>query len=94
TRHAINAEVRIYDRLFNDPDPAGHKDVDFLEFLNPDSITILKNCKLEPSLAEAKKGVGYQFQRLGYFCLDKYATEDNLIFNKTVGLKDTWAKKK
>ncbi|MDR2085076.1 MAG: glutamine--tRNA ligase/YqeY domain fusion protein [Bacteroidales bacterium] len=92
-KHAINAEVRIYDRLFNDPNPDGHKDIDYLEFLNPESITVKNNCKLEPSLANAKKGIGYQFQRLGYFCLDKYADNENLIFNKTVGLKDTWSKK-
>ncbi|MDL2241158.1 glutamine--tRNA ligase/YqeY domain fusion protein [Bacteroidales bacterium OttesenSCG-928-K03] len=90
--HAINAEVRIYDRLFKDPNPDGHRDINYLEFLNPDSITVKNNCKLEPSLANAKKGVGYQFQRLGYFCLDKYADNENLVFNKTVGLKDTWSK--
>ena len=91
---AIKAEVRIYDRLFTDPDPAGHKDVDFKEFINPNSITVKQNCQLEPSLANAQKGVGYQFQRLGYFCLDKYSTSDKLIFNKTVGLKDSWKKDK
>ncbi len=91
-QHAIDAEVRIYDRLFTDPDPAGHKDRDFLEFINPDSIHIMSNCKLEPSLKNARKGIGYQFQRLGYFCLDKYATPDTLVFNKTVGLKDSWKK--
>ena len=91
-QHAIDAEVRIYDRLFTDPDPAGHKDKDFLEFINPDSIHIMSNCKLEPSLKNAQKGIGYQFQRLGYFCLDKYSTPDAPVFNKTVGLKDSWKK--
>ncbi|MBR5719616.1 MAG: glutamine--tRNA ligase/YqeY domain fusion protein [Bacteroidales bacterium] len=91
-QHAIEAEVRIYDRLFTDPDPAGHKDKDFLEFINPDSIHIMSNCKLEPSLKNAQKGIGYQFQRLGYFCLDKYSTPDTPVFNKTVGLKDSWKK--
>ncbi len=91
-QHAIDAEVRLYDRLFNDPDPAGHKDVDFKEFLNPDSLTILKNCKLEPMLANAKAGEGFQFQRLGYFSVDKDSMPNNLLFNKTVGLKDAWAK--
>lgn len=91
-KHAIDAEVRIYDRLFTDPDPAGHKDKDFLEFINPDSIHIMSNCKLEPSLKNAQKGIGYQFQRLGYFCLDKYSTPDAPVFNKTVGLKDSWKK--
>ena len=91
-QHAIEAEVRIYDRLFTDPDPAGHKDKDFLEFINPDSIHIMSNCKLEPSLKNAQKGIGYQFQRLGYFCLDKYSTPETPVFNKTVGLKDSWKK--
>jgi glutaminyl-tRNA synthetase len=91
-QHAIDAEVRIYDRLFTDPDPAGHKDKDFLEFINPDSIHVMSNCKLEPSLKNAQKGIGYQFQRLGYFCLDKYSTSDKPVFNKTVGLKDSWKK--
>ena len=91
-QHAIDAEVRIYDRLFTDPDPAGHKDKDFLEFINPDSIHIMSNCKLEPSLKNAQKGIGYQFQRLGYFCLDKYSTPDKPVFNKTVGLKESWKK--
>ena len=91
-QHAIDAEVRIYDRLFTDPDPAGHKDKDFLEFINPDSIHVMSNCKLEPSLKNAQKGIGYQFQRLGYFCLDKYSTPDKPVFNKTVGLKDSWKK--
>lgn len=93
-QHAVDAEVRVYDRLFTDPDPAGHKDADFLSFINPDSVNIMKNCKLEPSLKNAEMGIGYQFQRLGYFCLDKYATADNLVFNKTVGLKDSWKKGK
>jgi len=91
-QHAINAEVRIYDRLFSDPSPDGHKEVGYLSFLNPNSITVKNNCKLEPSLINAEKGKGYQFQRIGYFCLDKYADANNLIFNKTVGLKDTWSK--
>ncbi len=91
---AIDAEVRVYDRLFTVPDPDGHKDKSFLEFVNPDSIKIKSNCKMEPSLANAQKGIGYQFQRLGYFCLDKNSTDDKLIFNKTVGLRDTWKKNK
>ena len=67
---AIEAEVRLYDRLFKDPDPAGHKDVDFKEFLNENSLKVLTGCKLEPSLKEAKEGDRFQFQRLGYFCVD------------------------
>jgi glutaminyl-tRNA synthetase len=79
--------VRLYDRLFVDEEPDGHKDVDFKEYLNPDSLKILKGCKLEPSLANAKPLEKFQFQRLGYFCVDYDSKEGNLIFNKTVGLK-------
>lgn len=89
---AIEAEVRLYDRLFKDPDPAGHKDVDFKEFLNENSLRILTGCKLEPSLKDAKEGDRFQFQRLGYFCADKDSKPGALVFNRTVGLKDTWAK--
>ena len=89
---AIEAEVRLYDRLFKDPDPAGHKDIDFKEFLNENSLMVLTGCKLEPSLKEAKEGDRFQFQRLGYFCVDKDSKPGALVFNRTVGLKDTWAK--
>lgn len=89
---AIEVEVRLYDRLFKDPDPAGHKDVDFKEFLNENSLKVLTGCKLEPSLKEAKEGDRFQFQRLGYFCVDKDSKPGALVFNRTVGLKDTWAK--
>lgn len=89
---AIEAEVRLYDRLFKDPDPAGHKDIDFKEFLNEHSLEIRKGCKLEPSLQNAKEGDRFQFQRLGYFCVDKDSKPGTLVFNRTVGLKDTWAK--
>ena len=89
---AIEAEVRLYDRLFKDPDPAGHKDIDFKEFLNENSLKVLTGCKLEPSLKEAKGGDRFQFQRLGYFCVDKDSKPGALVFNRTVGLKDTWAK--
>lgn len=89
---AIEAEVRLYDRLFKDPDPAGHKDVDFKEFLNENSLKVLTGCKLEPSLKEAKEGDRFQFQRLGYFCVDKDSKPGAQVFNRTVGLKDTWAK--
>lgn len=91
--HAFDAEVRLYDRLFSDPSPDGHKDKDFMEFINPDSLEILKNCKLEPSLKTAKEGDRFQFQRVGYFCVDsKYSKEGAPVFNRTVSLKDTWAK--
>ena len=89
---AIEAEVRLYDRLFKDPDPAGHKDIDFKEFLNENSLKVLTGCKLEPSLKDAKEGDRFQFQRLGYFCVDKDSKPGALVFNRTVGLKDTWAK--
>lgn len=89
---AIDAEVRLYDRLFMDEDPAGHKDRDPLEFLNPDSLKVLRGCKLEPALKSAKKGEKFQFQRIGYFCVDKDSQSEALVFNRTVSLKDNWAK--
>jgi glutaminyl-tRNA synthetase len=90
--HALDAEVRLYDRLFNDPDPDGHKDRNFKEFLNPDSLTVLTHCKVEPSLKSVKPLDHLQFTRLGYFSVDSDTTPDRLVFNRTVGLKDTWAK--
>ncbi len=90
--HNLNCEVRLYDRLFNDEAPdAGGKN--FLDSLNPSNLTILQNCKAELSLANAKVGQGFQFERQGYFCLDsKYSTQDKLVFNRTIGLKDSFAK--
>ena len=94
-KDAIDAEVRIYDRLFSDEEPDGHKDKDFTEFLNPESLTTLTGCKLEPSLADAKVEHRYQFTRLGYFCVDsKDSKPGALVFNRTVPLKDSWSKKK
>ncbi|MEO0404012.1 MAG: glutamine--tRNA ligase, partial [Bacteroidota bacterium] len=91
--HAFDAEVRLYDRLFTDPAPDSHKDKDFTEFLNPNSLEILQGCKLEPGLKDAKPGDRFQFQRLGYFCVDdKYSAEGAPVFNRTSTLKDTWAK--
>jgi glutaminyl-tRNA synthetase len=92
-KHAIDAEVRLYDRLFMDEEPDGHKGVDFKEFLNPDSLEILTGCKLEPSLVSAKPLDSFQFQRIGYFSVDKESTAEKIVFNKTVGLKDHWNKK-
>jgi len=92
TKHCINAEVRLYDRLFMDEEPDGHDDADFKQFLNPDSLKILQECKLEPGLADAKPLEKFQFQRLGYFCVDYDSNPEHLVFNKTVGLKDSWAK--
>lgn len=91
-KHAINAEIRLYDRLFNDEDPAGHKDANFKSFFNSDSLRILSNCKLEPGLGEAKPEDRFQFQRKGYFCVDKYSKPGHLVFNRTVTLRDSWAK--
>ncbi|RCW30006.1 glutamine--tRNA ligase/YqeY domain fusion protein [Marinilabilia salmonicolor] len=90
--HGLPAEVRQYDRLFMDEDPAGHKDKDFKDFLNPDSLTVLKKCRVEPSLKEAEALDAFQFQRLGYFCVDPDSTPDHLVFNRTVPLRDAWAK--
>ncbi|MFD2100171.1 glutamine--tRNA ligase/YqeY domain fusion protein [Flagellimonas iocasae] len=89
--HAITAEIRLYDRLFNDPTPDGHKDKDFMDFINPDSLEKVTGY-LEPSLKEAQPGDQFQFQRMGYFNVDKNSTAKNLIFNRTVTLRDTWAK--
>jgi len=92
-KHAMDADVRLYDRLFVDEDPDGHKDIDFKEFLNPDSLKVLNNCKLEPWLSTAKPGDKFQFQRLGYFCVDPDSNSNKLVFNRTVPLRDSWAKK-
>ncbi len=92
--HALDVEVRQYDRLFSDETPDGHDDKDFTEFINPNSLEILSNCKAEPFLKNAKIEDRFQFERKGYFCLDKDSTSDKLIFNRTVALRDSWAKKK
>ncbi|MDC1261107.1 glutamine--tRNA ligase/YqeY domain fusion protein [Polaribacter sp.] len=91
-KHAVKAEVRAYDRLFLDETPDAHKDKDYMEFVNPNSLEII-NAFVEPSLQSAKIGVRFQFQRLGYFNVDDDSTSENLVFNKTVGLRDSWAKK-
>jgi glutaminyl-tRNA synthetase len=92
--HAIDAEVRLYDRLFNVENPSDESKVgDFTQNLNPSSMEILKNCKLEGNLKNAKAGDTFQFLRLGYFCVDTDSTDEKLIFNRTVALKDSWAKK-
>ena len=89
--HAVDAEVRLYDRLFLNESPDGHKDRYFMEFVNPASLEVLKGCKVEPALAQAEVGEPWQFTRLGYFTLDsKLATEGNLVFNRAVTLKDGW----
>jgi glutaminyl-tRNA synthetase len=91
-KQAIKAEIRLYDRLFNVENPAGNKTVDFKAHLNPTSLTILPECFVEPGLAQAKPENKFQFERLGYFCIDYESTPQKLIFNRTVTLKDSWAK--
>ncbi|MBK5209429.1 MAG: glutamine--tRNA ligase/YqeY domain fusion protein [Flavobacteriaceae bacterium] len=90
-KHALKAEVRVYDRLFTDEAPDSHKDKDFKNFLNPDSLTVLE-AFVEPSLKGVKILERFQFQRLGYFCVDKDTTSTHLVFNRTVPLRDSWAK--
>ncbi len=92
-RHGVKAEVRLYDRLFRSEDPEADKAVDFKENLNPDSLTILADCVLEPALAQDSAGRHYQFERQGYFYADPVAcAAGGLVFNRVVGLRDTWAK--
>ena len=92
-RHAVKAEIRIYDRLFKKEDPEYDKETDFKTHLNPNSLEILTDSRVEPSLAAAEPGASYQFERLGYFCVDSEdSTQDKLVFNRTVTLRDTWAK--
>jgi glutaminyl-tRNA synthetase len=91
-KHAVEAEIRLYDRLFTDEAPDSHKEKDFLEFINPDSLKVIKGF-IEPSAKEAKNEDKFQFLRMGYFTVDKDSTASQLIFNKTVGLKDSWNEK-
>ncbi|WP_445709913.1 glutamine--tRNA ligase/YqeY domain fusion protein [Flavobacterium sp.] len=91
TKHAVAVEVRVYDRLFTHENPDGNKEVDFKEYINPNSLEIITGY-VEPSLTTAKELDHFQFQRLGYFCVDKDSTSEKLVFNKTVGLRDTWSK--
>ena len=91
--HSVNTEVRLYDRLFTVEDPANVKDQDFKELINPDSLKILKNCKVEQYLKDVKVGDSFQFQRIGYFNVDIDSTPHNLVFNRTVPLRDSWTKK-
>ena len=91
--HAIEGEVRIYDNLFNVEDPNQTPEgQEFTVNLNPNSLQIVAGAKLEPCLKDATAGGRYQFERLGYFCVDKDSTPEHLIFNRTVALRDTWAK--
>ena len=89
---SVEAEVRLYDRLFTDENPSEVKDKELAELLNPASLTVVRGARIEPFLAQAKLGEYYQFQRVGYFCLDPDSRPDHLVFNRTVSLKDTWKK--
>ena len=88
--HAIAGEVRLYDHLFTEPEPAMGEG--FLDGLNPDSLTVLEDCKLEPSLAVLPEDAPLQFERQGYFARDLDSTDDLLVYNRSVGLRDSWAK--
>ena len=91
--HALDAEVRLYDRLFEHPFPLDPKAGDnFLDHLNPNSLKVVTGAKVEPSLNSAKVGDRFQFERVGYFCVDPDSTEDKLVFNRTIALKDSWSK--
>lgn len=91
--HAVDCEVRLYDRLFSVEDPAGEKDKDYKDLINPNSLVIIPQAKVEPHVKSANPGDKFQFERQGYFCVDsKYTTKEKLVFNRTVTLKDTWAK--
>ncbi|MGC8759501.1 MAG: glutamine--tRNA ligase/YqeY domain fusion protein [Bryobacteraceae bacterium] len=91
--HAFDAEVRLYDNLFVKPDPDDTEPgKDWTSNLNPNSLEVLEGCKMEPSLRTAKPGDRFQFERLGYFCVDPDTTEERMVFNRTIGLRDTWAK--
>jgi glutaminyl-tRNA synthetase len=90
--HAVDAEIHLYDRLFTIPDPSGQKDKDYREFLNARSLEILKKCKIEPLVQQLKPFDRFQFERLGYFCIDKDSTDKKMLINRTVTLRDTWAK--
>jgi glutaminyl-tRNA synthetase len=91
--HAISAEIRIYDKLFTKSDPGEFDEGEsFLDNINPDSLETVLDAKLEPSLTSAQVGDRYQFERVGYFCVDPDSKSSHLVFNRTLPLKDTWAK--
>lgn len=91
-QHAVKAEARLYDRLFTEEEPESDEDKDFKEFINPKSLQIIDNCLVEPGLAGSKPGDKFQFVRQGYFCVDPLSTNEKLVFNRTVALRDSWAK--
>ncbi len=90
--HAVKSEVRLYDRLFNDENPLGHKEIDFKEFMNSNSLKILSECYVEPFVKDARPLTHFQFERLGYFNVDLDSTKEKPVFNRTVTLRDSWAK--
>jgi glutaminyl-tRNA synthetase len=90
--HALEAEVRLFDHLFTEPNPNALTDDDFEANLNPNSLEVLQSCRIESSLAGAVPGTQYQFLRTGYFCVDPDSSDEKLVFNRTVTLRDTWAK--
>lgn len=94
-KNCASAEINVYDRLFNHPNPDGNDEgKEYTDFINPQSLTRLASCPVEMSLHEAKPGTSFQFERLGYFTVDQGSTPENLVFNRTVTLRDTWAKEK
>ncbi|MDE0971960.1 MAG: glutamine--tRNA ligase/YqeY domain fusion protein [Arenicellales bacterium] len=92
-QHALDAEVRQYDRLFQDANPLADRSKDFLELINPDSKAVITSSKVEPGLINAAAGKSFQFERVGYFCVDPESTSSHLVFNRTVELRDSWGKK-
>ena len=90
--HAIDAQVRVYDRLFTEPNPGAVDD--FISLINPDSLNTFENAKIEPSILDANNEDRFQFERVGYFCFDKDSSDDKVVLNRTVSLRDTWAKNK
>jgi len=91
-KHAVKSEVRLYDRLFNNEDPLAKEEVDFKEFMNKDSLKILPECYVEPFVKGAAPLTHFQFERLGYFNVDLDSSDSKPVFNRTVPLRDTWAK--
>ncbi len=91
--HAVPGKVRLYEQLFTDPDPLSHPERDFMEFINPNSLQTIENAKLEPYLLESNPGQHFQFLRTGYFVVDQSSKPHHLVFNRTVGLRDSWRRK-
>ena len=89
--HALDCEARLYDNLLLDDQAVGEEDREFVDLLNPDSLEV-REVKIEPSVRDAKPGAKYQFERTGYFCVDNDSTPEKPVFNRTVGLRDTWAR--